>query len=211
MEKTKINWEYGSFYKKYNMSGKIKIGTGEIQVHDIFETLPDFMKKSDIIFSDPPCSKGNINSFYTKADKNKYHQSFEPFQKRFFECIDEINPKQIFIEVFKSNYDYFLEQLRQRYRYVNVYNSMYYFNPKNNCCILNGTNKNHVYPIHEIDESKIIEWICKNIDFECIGDLCMGMGLVGFYANKYNKKFVGTELNEKRLAVLMERINTGKL
>ena len=35
--------------------------------------------------------------------------------------------------------------------------------------------------------------------------------LPGYYANKYGKRFVGTELNPKRLAVLIERINSGKL
>lgn len=29
--------------------------------------------------------------------------------------------------------------------------------------------------------------------------------------SRYGKKFVGTELNPKRLAVLLERVNTGKL
>ena len=41
-----------------------------------------------------------------------------------------------------------------------------------------------------------------------IGDLCMGRGLVGVNAYKNGKRFVGTELNHKRLAVLLERIVT---
>ena len=47
--------------------------------------------------------------------------------------------------------------------------------------------------------------------YKIIGDLCMGRGLVGFYANKYNRPFVGIEFNKKRLAVLVHRINVGKL
>ena len=38
----------------------------------------------------------------------------------------------------------------------------------------------------------------------------MGQGLVGWYANQAGKRFVGTELNPKRLAVLVESIETNK-
>lgn len=62
------NWDYKEFYKKYDMNGEIEIGTGKIKVHDIFYPLPNFMKQADFIFSDPPCSLININTFYTKAD-----------------------------------------------------------------------------------------------------------------------------------------------
>jgi hypothetical protein len=57
-----------------------------------------------------------------------------------------------------------------------------------------------------MDEEDIIEWICKNEEYNCIGDLCIGRGLVGINAYKNSKKFVGTELNKKRLSVLLERI-----
>lgn len=36
-------------------------------------------------------------------------------------------------------------------------------------------------------------------------------GMVGYYSNAAGKPFVGTELNKKRLAVLMERKRTEKL
>lgn len=42
-------WEYGEFYKKYNMEGEISVGTGTVKVHDIFNPLPDFMKKATVI------------------------------------------------------------------------------------------------------------------------------------------------------------------
>lgn len=206
-------WEYGEFYKKYNMEGIINIGTGMVKVHDIFEPLPEFMKTADCIFSDPPCSEGNLTSFYTKADKEKT-QFFEDFKKRFFECIDEINPRTLFIEVFANNRDEFVDECKKRYKTVWALDSHYYHNKKNKCWIIYASDN----PDDKLarlldgkDEQKIIELICRWGDFERIGDLCMGRGLVGFYANKYGKAFVGTELNPKRLAVLLERINTCKL
>ena len=57
-----------------------------------------------------------------------------------------------------------------------------------------------------MDEEDIIEWVCANEEYECIGDLCMGQGLVGVNAYKNGKRFVGIDLNHKRLSVLIERI-----
>lgn len=102
-----MSWEYGEVYKKYDMSGIINIGTGTVKVHDIFNPLPDYMKNADVIFSDPPCSEGNLKTFYTKADLEKL-KFFEDFQKRFFECVDEIKPKTLFLEVFANNKNSFL-------------------------------------------------------------------------------------------------------
>lgn len=201
-------WEYGEIYKKYNMNGEISIGTGIIKVHNIFDKLPEFMKNADVIFCDPPCSKGNINSFYTKADRNDYQQSYEPFKHRFFECIDEIKPRLLFIEVFKSNIENFIKECKKRYKYVKIYNSFYYNNKKNQCWIIQTSNNEVKYPINNMDEAKVIAWICANIDFECIGDLCMGKGLVGYNAFINNKSFVGTELNKKRLAILVNKVLT---
>lgn len=203
-------WEYGGVYKKYNMDGEIKVGNGILKVHNIFEPLPEFMKQADVIFCDPPCSKVNINSFYTKADRTDYQEDYTPFAERFFECIDEIKPKQLFVEVFKSNYDYFLNEMKKRYKHIYVCNSKYYNNNKNKCWIFHGTNDVADMELLKVcefmDEEKIIEWICANVQFECIGDLCMGRGLVGWNAYRNGKKFVGTELNKKRLAVLVDKI-----
>lgn len=206
------NWEYGEVYKKYNMEGIIEVGNGKLKVHDIFEPLPAFMYEADCIFSDPPCSLSNINTFYTKADKEEKKTSFTPFEKRFFECVDEINPSKLFLEVFKANRDSFIKQCVNRYKTVQVYESTYYHNKKNKCWIIACSNDDQTsYPFQGMDEENVIEWVCENVNYKCIADPCMGRGLVGFYSNKNNKKFVGTELNKKRLAVLLERINNNKL
>lgn len=207
-----MSWEYNDYYKKHDMSGTIEVGTGTVKVHDIFEPLPDFMKQADCIFVDPPCSLGNINSFYTKADRMDYQQSYLPFQNRLFECIDTIAPKRLFLEVFASNFKAFVAECQMRYTNVRVYNTTYYFNNKNKCYMFACDNEKAPceYPFEGMDEETAIEWICKSVDFDCIGDLCMGQGLVGWYANQAGKPFVGTELNSKRLAVLVESIETNK-
>ena len=203
------NWDYKDFYKKYDMNGEIEIGTGVVKVHDIFNPLPEFMKTADLIFCDPPCSLGNINTFYTKADIEEKQSDYDKFKNRFFECIDEIKPETIAVEVFASNKEPFFNEIMKRYSFVKVYNSTYYHRKDRKCWIIVGSNTPVDFKIEGIDEEDAIDWICKNADYNCIGDLCMGRGLVGFGANKYGRKFVGTELNKKRLAVLIERINKG--
>lgn len=204
-------YKYGHLCDKYDMESDIHVGTGILKVHDIFNPLPEFMKEADVIFCDPPCSKSNINSFYTKAEKEAHQESYEPFCKRFWEVIDEVNPRILFMEVFKSNKERFLQEAQKRYCNVKVFDSMYYGNPKNKCWIVQASNE----PLQELDingmdEEKVIEYLCKNIQYSCIGDPCMGKGLVAFYSNKYGKKFVGTELNKYRLAVCLERVTTGQ-
>lgn len=209
-------WTYKNYFKKYDMhEGRlIAIGTGYVQVHDIFNPLPDFMLKADVLFSDPPCSEGNLQAFYTKADleKNKF---FADFQKRFFECVDKINPKAVFIEVFASNKNAFEDELKKRFEYVCILDSHYYHKLDARCWIVcashTAIDSAFLQKLNGQDEQKIIEVICKEYPYQCIGDLCMGRGLVGYFANKYGRPFVGTELNKKRLAVLLERINRGRL
>lgn len=205
-------WEYNEYYKNHDMSVDIQTGTGIVKVHNVFDPLPDFMKQADCIFVDPPCNLSNINSFYTKADRLDYQQSYLPFQNRLFECIDEISPKRLFLEVFTSNLAAFKAECEKRFKNVRTYNTTYYFNKRNKCYILACDNEETLceYPFDGIDEETAIEWICKSVYFDCIGDLCMGQGLVGWYANQAGKRFVGTELNLKRLAVLVESIETNK-
>lgn len=209
------NWDYKELYKKYQMDDEIRIGTGIVKVHDICNPLPEFMKSADVIFVDPPCNKGNLSSFYTKLGTEKKDRPFDSytnFEERLFECIDEIRPRLLFIEVFMTNEESYSEQVHRRYPNVILVNSMYYNNPKNKCKILIGgyDNISAYGSLSGLDEEDVIHWICKNVDYDVIGDPCMGKGLVGFYSDMYGKKFVGTELNGKRLAVLLERITTKK-
>jgi len=202
-------FDYGNFHLKYDMSSEIKVGTGIIKVHSIFGGTPEFMNTADCLFVDPPCSKGNLKSFYTKAEK-ELNESYEKFNKALFDVIDIIRPIYMFIEVFRSNKDIIEALVKERYSNVSITQSYYYYDKSKICWIIQGSN-DVLYDLPYLDEQYVIEYICKEVNFNCIADPCMGRGLVGFYANKYNKKFVGTELNEKRLAVLIERINKGKI
>lgn len=203
-----MKFEYGGHYKDYDMSGDIEIGTGIVRAHDIFQMLPHFMKKADCIFVDPPCSNGNLKSFYTKNEQI-LRNSYTDFLMRLFECIDEISPHTLFFEVFKQNKKIVETFIKSKFPHFKEFNNFYDGRRDRKCWILVGSNQEIKIDLEDIDQHDAIEKICKEADFNCIGDLCMGRGTLGFYANKYKRPFVGTELNYKRLANLLKSIEKG--
>lgn len=134
-------------------------------------------------------------------------QSYEEFYEILFKRIGEIEAKLCFLEIGKEYLADFIKEMKKLYKHVTFYNSTYYNNGKNFCYIVQGSEKRLNLKLDGMDEEKIIEFICKNIQYECIGDMCMGRGLVGFNSYLNNKNFVGIELNHKRLSVLLENIS----
>ncbi|MFA7076509.1 MAG: hypothetical protein WC152_07595 [Candidatus Izemoplasmatales bacterium] len=203
-------WNYGDAYKRYPLSNEPYVfpDGSIIKVHNIFDPLPEFMKKADLIFVDPPWNLSNINTFYTKANRRDYLDNFEMFYKRLFDCIKEINPRTCYVEIGKQYLADFIIEMRKLYKYVTFYNSTYYRDNNRLCYVIRGSNNAKKPSLDGMDEEDIIKWVCKNEDYSCIGDLCMGQGLVGVNAYKNGKRFVGTELNHKRLSVLVEKIMT---
>lgn len=206
-------WEYGGAYERYPIPPEgWKFDDGStVKVHNIFDPLPAFVKKADLLFIDPPWNLGNLNTFYTKAGRTDYQDSFEKFYKRLFECIREIDPHTCYVEIGKQHLAEFIMEMKSIFRHVTFYNSMYYRKKENMCYVICGSQKRKRKQFLDyMDEEEIIKWICENENYDIIGDLCMGRGLVGWYAYKAGRKFVGTELNEKRLSVLVERIEADK-
>lgn len=204
-------WNYGDAYKRYPIpeEGYVWEDGSQVKVHDIFNPLPGFMKDADVVFVDPPWNQGNMTTFYTKADKTNPWK-FNQFYERLFECIEEINPKLCFVEVGKEHLADFIIRMRGIFKYVTFYNSTYYHQKDRLCYVIQGSHKRQNHNLDWMDEEDIIEWICENIEYDTIADLCMGRGLIGLNSYKNGKKFVGTELNHKRLSVLVERIETYK-
>lgn len=205
-------WNYGNAYLRHPIDpGQIAVfeDGSKLKVHNIFDPLPEFMKEADLIFVDPPWNKGNLNSFYTKAGRADYQDSFERFYERLFECIAEIAPLTCYVEVGKQYLAEFILEMRRLFKQVTFYNSSYYHRPENICYVIRGSSKRKKLPLDYMDEEDIIAWVCENENenYRCIGDLCMGRGLVGIHAHRNGRRFVGTELNHKRLAVLLEKLS----
>lgn len=207
-------WNYGDAYKRHPISDNqlaVFDNGSMVKVHNIFDPPPEFMLEADLIFVDPPWNLGNLNTFYTKADRTDYHDSFTVFYKRLFECIAQIGPATCYIEVGKEYLSEFIQEMKYLFKHTTFYNSTYYHKKENMCYVIRGSAKRKKLPLDYMDEEDIIAWICENEEFGCIGDLCMGRGLVGLYAHKNGKRFVGTELNHRRLSILLEKIPNYRL
>lgn len=138
------NWEYGGVYKKYNLVEDEIFNIdelGKVMVHDLTKGLPEFMREADVLFVDPPWNKGNLSTFYTKADKDYRLDSFEFFYTHLFNSIKEIHPKLCFVEIGKENLHNFIIEMKKIYKYVTFYNSTYYHKKNSLCYIVQGSDK----------------------------------------------------------------------
>jgi len=205
-------WEYGGAYKNHDMDGPIPLpNQSMVQVCDLTKELPEFMKDADVLFIDPPCSKGNIQSFYTKADLGAAVE-YGRFSDMLFDHIAAIRPRHLFLELFASNVAEYTDRALRLFSHHIIHSSFYYKKRSNRCWILHFSNEpiSLLRDFDDLDEEYFIKKLCHEFDYECIGDLCMGTGLVGKYAYQAGKKFVGTELNKKRLALLVDHIKTSE-
>ena len=201
-------WNYGDAYLRHpikdNETAVFENGS-RLKVHDIFNPLPDFMRSADVIFVDPPWNIANLKTFYTKASQECF-KTFEDFYKRLFVCIADISPLVCYVEMGKQYLAESILEMKKIYPAVTFYNSSYYHKTNNICYIILGTKKNKKMALDYVDEEDAIAHICQAEDYNCVGDLCMGRGLVAMGAAKNSKKFVGTELNSRRLSVAMEKL-----
>ncbi len=202
------NWKYDGSIDKYPIKpGEIWVQSGNmVAVNNIFDGLPEWMKRADLVFIDPPWNMRNVNSFVTKAGRSDYIDDFLPFYKKLFEHLAAIAPKTAYVEVGKEYLADFIMEMRKLYKYVTCYNSMYYRRKENICYVIRGSHKAKKPKLDYMDEEDIIAWVCENEAFECIGDFVMGRGLVGEHAHRNGKRFVGCDLNPARLAVLLNKI-----
>lgn len=203
-----MKWLYGNAWEKFPIeegeSWGIPANGSRVAVHDIFNPLPQFMMDADLIFSDPPWNLGNVNSFYTKAERDDYPSSFSIFEDVLFERLRQINPRTLYLEVGFQAVERWQKMLDGMYPCVQRWQTTYY--RKHRCYVLRGGHASIAYDFDGIDEAKVIEIVGKIEDYQTMGDLCMGTGLVGLSAFAAGRRFVGTELNKRRLAMLLDKL-----
>lgn len=186
----------------------------KVAVHDIFDPLPLFMLEARCLIVDIPYNQSLLANYSNRPDVTLSHRNpgrFAAFVNRLFECTDEISPSECFVETGREALADIIIEIRRRFPKWTFYNSMYYGRRNNRCYVVHGSHAKRFRRLNnldDMDEAKVIEWLCHNVDAaECVGDLCMGRGLVGWHAYRAGRRFVGTELNPKRLAVLVDRIH----
>ena len=199
-----MKYEYGRKYEKYDMTKTFELKGGILKVHNIFDETPSWMKQADVLFCDPPGNAGCFSQYYDKAEVSE-KVPYTSFVDRLFEVIDEIGPRVLFIETFRSNHEILSNQIFKRFDEVWRNECHYYHDPTKRCSIIQAGGER--LDLNGMDEQDAMMKICSDMDFECIADPLMGQGLTGRSAYLNGKRFVGTELNPKRLAVLVDWLN----
>lgn len=184
--------------KKYEVNN----GQGLLFQHDIFDDIPAEFYTADYVVVDPPWNRGNLSSFYTKADM-KLDKGFEQFLNRVFEVIGEIGVNSCYMEFGFQFKEVVIDHMKKVFDNVREIESRYY--KKNPCYFIIGENEGHHLDFDTTirDELLVIDEIIRLKSGKVL-DFCLGRGAVSRSAFRYNKPFIGTELNINRLAVAYE-------
>lgn len=199
-----MKWLYGDAWERFPIKEGEVWGTelGLVAVHNLFNPLPEFMCEADLLFIDPPWNLGNLNTFYTKAGRTDYRDSFAEFTDAVFARISEINPRTCYIEMGKQNVNVYENRLREMFPVVQRWQVTYY--RRSPCFILRGSDSHTRRDYTGMDETDVIREMADTEDYQVAGDFVMGRGLVGLAAHDSGNRFVGTELNPRRLACLLD-------
>jgi len=201
-----MDFRYGDAWEQYPIQpGEVwGLDNGSrVAVHDIFKPLPGFMQAADLLFVDPPWNQGNLTAFYTKAKMTDY-RSFVEFAAVLFERLAAIGARTCYIEIGNQYVDGWSERLAQLYPVLQRWPVVYYRKHPTN--IIRGGQALVAADFTGMDEARVIAKVAQIEDYQVMGDLCMGQGLVGLAAHTAGKPFVGTELNQRRLAVLLQKL-----
>lgn len=200
-------WRYGDAWEHYPIEpGEvwgIPANGSKVAVHDIFDPLPEFMRTADLLFVDPPWNQGNLNAFYTKAGRDDY-QEWKQFTAVLFRRIGEMSPATCYIEIGNQFVDAWHHLLSSLYPVVQRWPVVYYRKHPTN--ILRGGQSPIDHDFTGMDEAKAIRLVGQIDGRGVMGDMCMGQGLVGLSAWGAGRPFVGTELNKRRLANLLQKL-----
>jgi len=200
-------WRYGNAWDRFSIEPGEVWGIPEngskVAVHDIFSPLPEFMHTADLLFVDPPWNQGNLTSFYTKAFRDDY-KKFGEFTAILFQRIAEIAPATCYIEIGNQFVDEWHGRLSALYPIIQRWPVVYYRKYPTN--IIRGGLSPIDYDFTGMDEARAIGVIGEIESYSMMGDLCMGQGLVGLSAWAAGRPFVGTELNKRRLANLLQKL-----
>jgi len=206
-----MKYLYGKSWEKYPIEdGETWVDRSNgsmVTVCDIIKGLPSHVFDADMVYSDPPWSLGNTNSFYTKAGKpDDYISDFRQFYNALFERIARIHPKACYLEIGKQHVARFELEMGRLFPEVQTWEIRYY--GKNPCFLVRGGDRPAPdFDFTGMDDTRTPAAAISLENSECVADLCTGQGLTAVASFRAGKRFVGTELNRRRLAVAIEKVN----
>jgi len=201
-------WRYGDAFEQYPVEEDVPIEVnghhmmcGSITDLNIRQWLTGF--NIDYAYVDPPWNQGNISSFYTKAgmeDRPEFWNFIDHLisvlKNVRYDCFIEMGDEHI--EAFKTS----IEQSGGRV--INDWRIYYY--KTRPCRLVQATwNESKVLLedseiVDQDDEKTPMIVLSKLPEPSVILDACTGLGLTATTAHELGHRFVGVELNPRRLA-----------
>lgn len=200
-------WLYGDSWERFSIESsevwQEQYTLSKVTIADITNNIPDFMREADFLYCDPPWNTGNMRSFYTKAGLQT-NNDFSIFSNVLFSWISNAMPKICYLEIGLRSANDFKSRLHALYPSIQEWKIVYY--NKYPTMLLRGGLVAINYDFSRLDDTKTPGMAMDIEDFSCAADLCMGRGLTAIAAFARQKRFVGTELNKRRLAVTLDRV-----
>ena len=202
-----MRWTYGDSWERYpiepGQTWTERMTGSRLAVSDILRGLPGFMCDADMIYCDPPFGAGALNSFYHKAGIDERH-TFAEFADAMEEAISSISPSICYLEIGRQNVDVYRKILADLYLVVQEWGIVY--SKKSPMLLLRGGSSSQEFDFSGCDDRDAPLLAMQHEQFSCVADFCMGRGLTALSAFSEGKRFVGTDLNKRRLAVTIDRI-----
>ncbi len=200
-------WRYGDSWERY------PIREGETWTHpasgsavavaDLRDPPPAFMRGADLIYCDPPWSQGNANSFVTKAGLASYVDGFAGFLDTLFARIAEVDPRACYVEMGRQHVADVVERMEAWFPCVETWEITYY--RRHPCHLVRGGQSPATTIFTGLDDERTPAAAIHAENPAVVADLCTGRGLTLLAAHAHGARFVGTELNRRRLAVAIDR------
>jgi hypothetical protein len=195
---------YGQYWEKYPIQ-KNEIWAykkSQISVFDITQGIPDYMHYADMIYSDTPWSLQNVNMFNKKANR-AYMQNFSQFYNPLFKHIRKMHPAICYLEIGKQNLELFKKLLGDCYNCIQIWQITYY--KKYPCYLLRGAFNLIDFDFTGMDDAKTPELAINIESPRYVCDFCTGRGLTGLASIQNGCCFLGTELNQRKLAIFIHK------
>ena len=187
-------------------AGPHKIICADMQKPQYFDAI-EYLGDWDCMWVDPPWNSGNAATFRTKAgipDKVDIHELLNIVFKMF-----DKTKGSIYMEIGKQTFDYAYEYLQKRNGYITQEWDVFYYGNKP-CKYIRSGKESIDFDFTHMDEMKVPLPSFKheiNVNkIKTVFDCCTGQGLVPVTADKLGLNFIGTDLNNRRIAVSLDKL-----
>jgi hypothetical protein len=205
-----VNWTYGDHWERFPVRRGEVWAAGEHRVTcaDITITSPvQVLGTPDLIYTDPPWNQGNVASFYTKAGQ-KGGGCFTALREALMRVFQTAGI--VWAEMGKLHIDDFISQMEQAGGKLTHRFACTYYRTKLvylvRVSFLGGPDlpAGVAERIEGADDANTPGLVMAAETWaRIIMDPCTGRGLTGRTAHKYGRRFIGSELNPRRLANLL--------